>query len=185
MQPDDDPMLEIYDIATALTHVEGSYRDVNFERPTQAGVNAMLESLGSAFTSCTVTHGDGTKVTGPPSQTLQALTGSEGWASLEGGAELVSHLQIFIGRYPDGTLCVELTFFPQDVIQSDDLRRDFIAWVRRIARQLEARRAYARYMKESWQIGDLKPESGVIAVFDMEQADASPAAPADGPAGRG
>jgi len=163
-------MKEIHDIATSLLDVDGSCRDLNFENPTWPGVDAMLKALASTFEIESVTDADGADVSGPPSKGIRTLVPSGGRALMKNGA-FVKQLQIFVFREDDGRPFVELTFFPQDVVQSDDVRGDFLEWADRLARHLGALRFYARYENASWQFGDSGPQSGVFAVSGEINAD--------------
>jgi len=81
---------------------------------------------------------------------------------LAGGHQLVSHLQMFVSDGASPCPFVELTFFPQDVLQRPGLRERFVRWLQGMQRTLGATRAYARYENASWTFGDVAAGSGVF-----------------------
>jgi hypothetical protein len=62
---------------------------------------------------------------------------------------------------------VELTFFPEDVVRTPELGKDFVEWADGIRAQLRARRMFARYENASWALGDVRAGSGVFLVSEV------------------
>ena len=81
------------------------------------------------------------------------------------GSQFVRDLQIFLFREADGTPFVELTFFPEDVAKTGDVRTTFLQWLEALRDMLGAHRCYARYENASWTFGDVAQGSGVFLVL--------------------
>jgi hypothetical protein len=159
---------EISDIVTSLLDRDGSCCDLNFEGPTWAGANALLDSLQSAFGEVSGTDHEGNVLTAPFRDSVLAVAENSGYLHLifNAGTGLIRNLQVFICSEEDGSAFVELTFFADDVESGPFLRRDFIAWAEQMRMHLGARRYYARYENASWRFGDTGPQSGVFLVSD-------------------
>jgi hypothetical protein len=160
-------MIELHDIVTSLLEWDdGSCRDLNFEAPTWAGVDALLASLEGASEEVGGTDQNGECLLPPFRLSALAVTQKHMSAHLffKIGTGLIKNLQVFVCSEEDASPFVELTFFPEDVEQTSSLRSDFIAWVQQMQLRLGARRYYARYENASWQFGDIGAQSGVFLV---------------------
>lgn len=155
-------------IEKALRDPDGS--NVNFERPTWEGVEALVESLKESFETISGLDHEGRAIVQPLGASVLAVARDEaGYAHLvlKKGCELLNTLQIFISAEErDGAPFVELSFWPGDLTVTDSLPLDFITWARRICNQLEATRYYARDANMSWDFGDTGLRSGVYWVSD-------------------
>jgi len=157
------------DIEACLLERDGSARDMNFESPTWPGVWDALRELRAEFSSARV---------GSTSEDTDSMRADDIEAALRsvqagggavqilfaGGRQLVSHLQMFVtdDEKEAGSPFVELTFFPQDVLQRPGLQERFVTWLQGIQRTLGATRAYARYENASWRFGDVAFGAGVF-----------------------
>lgn len=168
-------MRELQDVAASLLDVDGFCRDLNFERPTWAGVGDLIGYLDNSFqdVSATDLNGDVLAEVNPESVLSAARESGSAHVILDGGSSLVKHLQIFVVREADGSPFVELTFFPDDLKATQDIRTDFLNWADNLRACLKARRYYARYENASWRFGDVSEDSGVFLVSDLVVPDAS------------
>ena len=161
-------MTKSLDIVKSLLDKDGSCRDLNFEAPTWEGVKKLLNSLEGDFKEISGTDQEGKTLTAPYSESdiAEAQKGGYVHFSLKSGRGLIKNLQVFICPEDDGAPFIELTFFPEDVEQTNSIQSEFIAWVQKQQSLLEARRYYARYENASWHFGDIGEHSGVFLVSD-------------------
>ena len=161
-------MKELHQIEAALIDVDGSCRDVNFEGATWDGVAEFVSSLEQSFEERSAHDADGNLIDEPHCETaiVSARRGGSVHLRYRAGSTVVTALQTFICREDDDSPFVELTFFPQDVLRTEHLERDFILWMNEIQMRLQARRYYCRYENASWCFGDTGPRSGVFLVSD-------------------
>jgi len=158
-------MEEFHDIARSiLDDDDGSCLDLNFDRPTWAGLGKAFEYLLEAFDTAAATRGDGGEIPEPkPDRLVETTAGGESLhVILNGGHDLFRNMQVFACRDADGGPFLELTFFPSDVQRIPNLRNAFVEWVQMVRDLLAASRAYARYENASWKQGDVGPNSGVF-----------------------
>ena len=155
------------DIEACLLERDGSARDMNFESPTWPGVWDALRELRAEFSTARVglTSDDADSVLADDIEAALQRVQARGGAVqilLAGGHQLVSHLQVFVTDEAGPSPFVELTFFPQDVLQRAGLEERFVTWLRGMQRTLGATRAYARYENAAWTFGDVAFGSGVF-----------------------
>lgn len=145
---------------------DGSCRDVNFAKPTWDGVRRLSNRLLSEYRIESAIDGQGESLcTSGSDGVLDWLRKSDSVRLiLVRGPSPIRSLQVFIYREPDGSPFVELTFFPEDVVDSQTLECDFPTWVRELRDGLGATASYARYENASWAFGDTSAESGVFLV---------------------
>jgi hypothetical protein len=157
-----------HDIAKSLLDRDGACRDLNFESPTWDGVGKLVNSLTNNIGEISGTDLEGKALTIPyfGSAIAEAQQGRPVLLFLNNGQGPIKKLQVFICSGKDGEPFVEMTFFSEDVNQTDSLGRDFIAWAQEKQLLLGARRYYARYENASWHFGDTGEHSGVFLVFD-------------------
>lgn len=166
-------MTDLHDIATSLLDRDGSCRDVNFEHPVWCGVDDMIRRLRSTFKKIKVFDSGGNTINElAPGSVFSAAKNGFVQLVLEEGSDLIANLQVFVALEDDGTPFVELTFFPEDVKATSNLKRDFITWADEIRRLLRADRYFARYENASWEFGDLGPTSGVFLVSEHAKPNA-------------
>lgn len=167
-------MKELHDVASALLDVDGFCRDLNFERPTWAGVGALTGRLQESFKEISATDLQGHEIADVSPESVSYAARDSGSVRLlfGGGTGLIRHLQLFIVREAGGSPFVELTFFPDDVRPAEDLRTEFLSWANDLRACLRARRYYARYENASWRFGDIGDGSGVFLVSDPVAPDA-------------
>ena len=167
-------MRELGDIEAALLlNEDATSRSLNFDSPTWAGVEDLLDSLEVSF-------GDVSGYVLPPEADQEGhaigpplgdavvtgvqSAGEQAFLDFRGGNGLVKSLQLDVWAEDDGSPFVELTLFPpEDLEPTPSLRDDFIAWVHELQTCLRARRCYARYECASWKLGDT---FGVFFVSD-------------------
>lgn len=161
-------MNELHDVITALTDADGSCRDINFDTPTWEGVDALLSYLNTSYQTAAGSDSEGRPLYDQNPQVISAAVRDSGAVHIvyEGGANLINHLQLLVYREPDGSPFVELTFFPQDVCQTPNLRSEFITWADQLHACVGASRYYARYEDAPWRFGDVSATSGVFLVSD-------------------
>ena len=161
-------------VSCLLDDGDGSCRDLNFEAPTWKGLHRTLESLGRMFADGSVSNHEGQSPSEPYPISLASIPRGGGSAVLQKGTGPLSRLQVFVAAEDDGSPFIELTFFPEDVAQTQGLRDEFIRWADGLRVELEARRLYVRYENASWEFGDVSPSSGVFFVMprDASSADA-------------
>ena len=164
-------MEELRDIVESLLDDDGSCRDVNFENPTWKGVEDLITDLEHSYTHASkqIVAADHPECTPVTIESVKFRDDRSFLMELEGGAGPIRSLSLFVARETDGTPFVELTFFPDEIEQSDDLRREFIEWAERMCVRLQATRLYARYGGVSWKLGDIGKESGVFLISDEHQ----------------
>ena len=165
-------MDELHDLVESLTiHDDGSCRDVNFLCPTWEGVDRFVASIDASFVRSSAVNGEGRTIEGRIS-TLVASGKGTAHLVFESGTGVLRRIQVFVYCEDDGSPFIELTFFPEDVVQSPALQRDFTEWAQGACRQLQARRLFVRYENASWTFGDTGSNSGVFLVFGEGGGDA-------------
>jgi hypothetical protein len=134
----------------------------------------MLASLEMSFGSVAGTDLDGSSVADPLSVSVLAQAQNGGYVHLacQGGRGPVKSLQAFVSIDKDRFPFVELSFFPDDLERTAELRRAFFAWLESMKALLGARRYYVRYEHASWKCGDTGVGSGVFLVSDDVADDA-------------
>jgi len=155
-------------IDAALLDVDGSCRDMNFDRATWAGVRSLLDQARREFGDVRVgcTSHDTNEVQVEDVQGAIDLVEREGGCVqllLDGGSSVLTNLQIFASCAPSEPLFVELSFFPEDVIPKLSPHAGFIAWADAISKILGATRYFVRYENASWTFG-VGAQSGVFLV---------------------
>lgn len=137
----------------ALSEDDGSCRDINFVAPDPLRLLDFLENLLPQFgvvrgRTCV---GDEFSGAGP--------NGAYGYYQSTGnvrlvlgeGRGLISDLQVFLFREKDGSLFIELTFFPE-AIQGDRSVERFVDLVARWKSILRAEKVYSRYECAFWDL---------------------------------
>lgn len=162
------PEANILNIEAALLDTDGSCRDVNFENPTWCGVTKLIRSLEQLFENRSAWDGSENLLNEPHSETIvtTAQTGKSIILGYSNGTTVVAELQIFVCSEEDGSPFIELTFFPQDILRSENLGRSFINWIDEMQLLLRSHRAYCRYENASWRFGEVGSNSGVFYVSD-------------------
>ena len=114
--------------AALLDYDDGTCRDVNFEGATWEGVAEFLRSLEQFFKERSAFDGNGNSLNEPHWETAKLSARRGPYANLHywGGNAKVTELQCFICCEDDDTPFVELTFFPEQVLRTEDLGRDFM-----------------------------------------------------------
>ena len=160
-------MIDRSGIMAALTDVDGTCRDINFEGYSWEGVEGLLSYLVECSNSAPALDGQGRQMDPIPGSLVEAAR-KTGCVHLSLGepCELIGHLQVFIATNEDKSPFVELTFFPEDIETTESLEGDFIEWLDSVQLRLGAQRYYVRYENASWQTGDTSPSSGVFLVSD-------------------
>ena len=156
------------DLVSCLLDDDGSCRDLNFEAPSWKGVQRTLQSLGRMFADGSVSDHEGRNPPEPYPISLASIPRDGGSAVLQEGSGPLSRLQVFVAAENDGSPFIELTFFPEDVAQTQDLRGEFMRWADGLRTELEARRLYVRYENASWELGDVGSSSGVFFVMPSD-----------------
>jgi hypothetical protein len=159
-------MSHLPDLVESLLDDDGSCRDLNFESPTWPGVEALLAAFEVTCGAASGCDQQGESLDGPLAEAAVAAARGGRHVSLDFGdcSGPIKNLQAFVCAEKNGAPFVEITFFPTDVVRSETLRSDFIAWAAKLQSLLEARRIYARYENVSWRLGDTQPGAGVFWV---------------------
>jgi hypothetical protein len=168
-------MRELIDIVTSLLDVDGACRDVTFEGSSWNGVADLIRCLQASYPDCSASAQEVRALTGPLAASLSRAIRDKGCVLIEfrRGPGIIKRLQVFVSGEADGSPFVELTFFPEDVKPTQELRCDFIEWADTMQRHLRARCYYARYENASWQLGDISSTGGVFFVSDELDVDES------------
>ena len=156
-------------IDSALLDVDGSCRDMNFDRATWHGVRSLIRQVAADFEDMRV---GSTSLDSPGVQVadvnvavdLVEQNGGFLQILLNGGTNIVRHLQVFASAVPEGPPWVELSFFPEDVLPKPSPEGPFIGWADAVSNTLGASRYFVRYENASWTFGDLTPTAGVFLV---------------------
>lgn len=152
------------DVENALLDHDGGCRDVNFDSPTWDGVAQFLKNLERQFEAQSAFDGAGNSLKEPVWETATSSARGDREIILEygGGAEIITSMRIFIFCEEDGSPFIEISFFPDEVLQLVDLGEKFIAWIGEVQKHLRACGYYCRYESVSWRFGDTGPGSGVF-----------------------
>ncbi|MDU8927515.1 hypothetical protein RXV86_08980 [Alisedimentitalea sp. MJ-SS2] len=147
---------------------DGSARDINFQAPTWEGVDRFFRRVEGCFRDICVSDGNGTDLPNPNWQRMkQAVTQTGVVRGLfKGSQTLPRNMQAFVFKQGDGSPFLELTFFPEDFANTDDLARSFLTWIEEAKTCLQAERYFCRYENASWTFGDTGRYSGVFLVSD-------------------
>lgn len=156
-------------VDTALLDVDGSCRDINFDRATWPGVRSLIDQSREEFENVRVgctSHDSDEEQIADVNAALSLVERSGGYCQIlfDGGSNVLRHLQVFASSAPGESLFVELTFFPQDVLPRPSPQGPFVAWVDAASNILGATRYFVRYENASWKFGDLSPHAGVFLV---------------------
>jgi hypothetical protein len=110
-----------------------------------------------SFQNCSASDQEGREFTRPLAASVSKSARDGGFIHLVfgRGPGIIKRLQVFVSGNNDGSPFVELTFFPDDVELTQELRRDFIEWANAMQRHFRARRYFARHENASWQFGDI------------------------------
>ena len=165
-------MKELHDLVESLTcYHEGSCRDVNFLDPTWEGVDRFVASIDDSFERSLARDIKGRAFEG---QVSTLLASGEGTAYLvfKSGTGVLRQLQVFVACEDDGLPFIELTFFPESVVQSPALKQVFTEWVKGACRLLQASQLFVRFENASWTLGDTGRHSGVFLVSGECRGDA-------------
>lgn len=149
----------------------GSARDINFLRPTWRGFSNLLARFNAEFQP--------SRDREPPPSAPASLSvdqwqkhtrdGGGHWL-YESGQSVLRRVQVFLSVEPGGQPFVELTFFPEDLTEGENVGQKFAQWVRELTELIEARACYVRYESAGWKLGDNGPRSSVFyAVGEAEQ----------------
>ena len=158
-------MKEVIDLEVALFHDPAASRDINFAAPTWAGAVDFLAWLGESFQRVEVL-GFGEFADTPRVEViLDAIQAGYPRLIYEGGADILSRLQVFIYFEADRSTFVELTFFPEDIKILNFNWKNFLEWIDEACTKLHANRCYCRFQSESWEFGDERSSSGVFLVY--------------------
>ena len=156
-------------IDAALLDVDGSCRDMNFDRATWPGVRSLIDRARREFGDVRVgftSHGTDEVQVADVEVALDLVEQRGGCVQLllNHGSSVLRHLQIFASSAPGEPLFVELSFFPQDVLPQVDPHVPFGAWADSVSNVLGATRYFVRYENASWTFGDVGAGSGVFLV---------------------
>ena len=149
-----------------LDRDDGSCRDINFDRLDWDGAVAILELLLWDASSAAATDVNG--------QTLNVLAaGAAGICHharnnkschvvLTDVAELFNRLQVFVCTEEDGSAFVELTFFPDELLQASFTTKRLIDKIIQLSTIGRANNFFLRYENASWKLGSAGHGTGVI-----------------------
>jgi hypothetical protein len=155
-------MIEHGDVVDWLRSENGT--DVNFERPTWEALQGFLNTLIDSFREYTALNEDGEEVSLTNPQTIVFLKPGPHYVHVvfEGGTGVMKRLQLYMGAEEDGALFVELTFWPENLGETQALRTWFLEWGSRLCTALGARRWFARESSVGWEMGDTRVRSGLF-----------------------
>jgi hypothetical protein len=145
-----------------LLDCDGSCRDINFgERINKVGSIDIVNFLASEWTLKQAMSGDGEELALEelPKFFNRALgTVSTVWH----GSKNPNHLQAFFNwSVPDEIFC-EVTFFPEDLNETQFVLEDFLVFVSKLVGASGTSEYYIRYEDASWRHGNGKTNDGVI-----------------------
>ncbi len=137
----------------ALSEDDGSCRDINFAAPDPARLLDMLEDLQSQFGEVYghTWEGDEFSHVGPDGAYGYFQSTGDVELELREGRGLISNLQVYLFREKDGSLFIELTFFPE-ALQGEKPAERLIALAARWKSILRAEKVFCRYENASWRL---------------------------------
>jgi hypothetical protein len=155
------PDLQIFfDIDAALHERDGAALDVDLDGAAWSGVDALVADLVGKYETA-IAHGGAGTMIALPTNVLAVVEQEQSIHVLFESAERKpSRLQLFVCE-EEGGPWIEVTFFSEDAGGLD--AESFVAWVDELARIACAAGWYFRIENASWEIGDVGPESGVVA----------------------
>jgi hypothetical protein len=167
-------MIKLFDVEESLLDWDGTARDVNFEAPTWTGVGNLLARLERSYRLSRIEDHEGKEVASPLPASVVATAKNGGYIHLvfRDGPAPIKHLQVWVEQHDNGSPFVELTFWPDDLEPSESLGQDFITWAESMRKLLQARRFFARYDSQGWELGDIRPNEGVFFVSGEDDKDA-------------
>lgn len=153
--------------ASLRDHDGGSCRDINFRNSTMEGVRNLIGFLSVSFASAEGHDCRGGEFKLDDSASTSAAIEKTGLiVHFAGGHDLFSRLQVMVA--PEDPLFVEITFFPEYLLQSGLIGKSFILWIHAVGKIPGADRLYVRYENSSWRLGDEDNYSGVFYAADVE-----------------
>lgn len=161
-------------IDVALLDVDGSCRDINFDRATWLGIRSLIDQVRGEFgdvrLGSTSLDTDEVQVA-DLNVALDTVERQGGHLQIlfNSGVNIVRHLQVFASAAPQEPPFVELSFFPEDVLPRPNPGPPFVSWADAVSNTLGATRYFVRYENASWTFGDVTPHSGVFLVRAPER----------------
>lgn len=141
---------------------DGSCRDINLsERISRNSALKLLDAIASEWSlrSATDSQGNSLSTTDMHDQ-LQASEGSLSTFWTEG--PLIRQLQCYLYWNPSDDVFCEISFFPDDIVDSEFTMPRFMALLARFIKATRSTEYYVRYENASWRHGDTSATSSVI-----------------------
>ena len=162
-------MRELHDVIEALfDEDDGSCRELTFQGSSWDGVAIAVEKLARGSRTEAAHDEEGLEISRPFGDSVAQFSTSTRPVSMyfifESEACIVKRVRLFVSKDDDGSPYVEITFFPEEVDRSSDVKQRFVGWSDELQVTLRAQRYYARYENASWRVGDVGPTSGVFLV---------------------
>jgi len=141
---------------------DGSCRDINFgERINKVGATGIVDILASEWTLKQAISGDGEELVLeelPKFFDRASGTVSTVWH----GSKDPNQLQAFFSWSVPAEIFCEVTFFPEDLNETQFMLEDFLVFVSKLVGASGTSEYYIRYENASWRHGDVKTNDGVI-----------------------
>ena len=150
---------------------DGSCRDINFsEHLSRDSALNLLNAIASEWSlrDATDTEGNSLSITDMRSQ-LQASEGSISTFWTEG--LLIKQLQCYLYWNPADDVFCEISFFPDDIVESEFTMPKFMALLARFIKATRSTEYYVRYENASWRHGDTLANSSVIFSHNSQPLD--------------
>lgn len=153
-------------IEEGILDCDGSCRDLNFMSSDRGAVAKLITWFSDNYNSISACDNDGIDIElNSFEETLRNLPSPK---SIQIGGEssscVIDKVQVFLYIEADGTVYIEITFFPQDIKTEEFEISSFLQLIRFWQETASADIGYLRYENASWKFGDTSQNSGVIYV---------------------
>lgn len=118
---------------------DGAFRDINFTNPAWKGLTRLAEHFAERYRQKSATDQNGS-VTEVLSSVVADTARQPGGLqiSYKSNGGWISEFQVFFSTEEDNSPFVEISFHPDDVIHSNDIRRKFLTWTDEVKLLLDA-----------------------------------------------
>jgi len=156
----------ISEIQEGILGCDGSCRDLNFLSSDREAVANLIRWFTEHFDCLSACDNEGVSI--QLNSIWQTLKGLAPTKSIQIGGEssrcVIDKVQVFLFIEDDGTVDIEITFFPQDIKSEEFEIASFLQLIKFWHTKAGANIGYLRYENASWKYGDTSRNSGVIHV---------------------
>lgn len=149
-------------LAELKSRDDGSCRDMTFSALTEEQTRNLLDWLCESYAELEVEayNSEDTEEILPKDFFESAYQSMRIMA--RGSKTVIEIIQLYVYVENDGSYFAELTFFPEDIKNTNDLLDKMNSWLDIIDSKVNPSKYYLRFENASWKFGDVSKYSGVI-----------------------